>query len=86
MVIKPELLVAMDGAVAAFVSAIVLLLRWVEEQDNNRYELLRREVSNEVRAEIGGAMLNLNVQWLSSAPETRDSVRVSSDLEQNHED
>lgn len=72
-------------------TAVLVLFRWVEDQDNAKHEQLRQEISNEIRAEIYRNLLELNVKWLSSTSEQRDTIeRLSDDIDnqmqENQED
>ena len=74
MTIDPEVLLASLAACAAIVTALISLVRWVDQQDKARYEQVRREIRNEVRAEIYSRLLELNVSWLSSNPKQRETL------------
>lgn len=75
MAISPEALIAFLGVAAGVVTAVVVLFRWVEDQDNAKHEQLRQEISNEIRAEIYRNLLELNVKWLSSSSENRETIK-----------
>ncbi len=79
MPINSELLAAFIGAIAALLSALFVFYKWAEEQDNAKHEQLRREISNEIRAEIYRDLLELNVQWLSQSAAQRNTLRCLSD-------
>ena len=76
MTISPESFLAFLGVAAAVMTAVLVLFRWVEDQDNAKHEQLRQEISNEIRAEIYRNLLELNVKWLSSTSEQRDTINV----------
>ena len=63
------------GAIAAVASVTVVLFKWAEEQENAKHEQRRRELRNEIRAEIYRELLELNVQWLSGSATQRNLLR-----------
>ncbi len=81
MVFDPELLLALMGAIAALFSALFVFYKWAEEQENAKHEQLRREIVNEVRADIYRHLLELNVKWLSSSAEQRETIKRLADEE-----
>ena len=81
MTINLELLVPFIGAIAALASALLVLFKWAEAQDNDKHDQLRREIRNEIRAEIYRDLLELNVQWLSQSETRRNTVARLSDEE-----
>ena len=74
-----EILAAFIGSIAAFVSALFVFYKWAADQENAKNQQLRREIKNEVRAEIYRDLLRLNVQWLSSTEVQRNTIRRLSD-------
>lgn len=85
MSLDPELLLALIGAVAALISALFVFHKWAEEQDNAKHEQLRREIANEVRAEIYRDLLEMNVKWLSSSAERRETITRLVDEDSNQD-
>ena len=81
MTINLDLLVPFIGAIAAFASVLIVYSKWLEEQDNDKHDQLRREIRNEIRAEIYRDLLELNVQWLSQSETRRNTVARLSDEE-----
>lgn len=81
MTINPELLAAFIGAIAALLSALFVFYKWAEEQDNAKHEQLRREIRNEIRAEIYRDLLELNVKWLSQGEAQRNTLTRLADEE-----
>jgi hypothetical protein len=74
-----ELLIAFIGALAALVSALFVFYKWAVDQENAKIDQLRRELKNEIRAEIYRELLELNVQWLSGSTTQRNLLRRLSD-------
>lgn len=74
MTISAESLVAFVGLAAAVSTAVIVLFRWAEDQDRLKHEQLRRDVANEIRAEFYQHLLELNVAWLSSTPQQRETL------------
>ena len=70
-----EILAAFIGSIAAFVSALFVFYKWAADQEDAKNQQLRREIKNEVRAEIYRDLLNLNVQWLSGTEHQRRTIR-----------
>ena len=67
MTINLELLAPFVGAIAALASALFVLFKWADEQENSKHEQRSREIRNEIRAEIYRDLLELNVEWLSQS-------------------
>lgn len=67
------------GAIAAVASVTVVLFKWAEEQENAKHEQRRRELRNEIRAEIYRELLELNVHWLSGSATQRNLLSRLSD-------
>ncbi len=66
------------GAIAAFVSALFVLYKWAEDQEAAKHEQLRRDISNEVRAEIYKSLLELDsVRLLESQGQRKTLKRLS---------
>ena len=80
-----EILAAFIGSIAAFVSALFVFYKWAADQENAKNEQLRREIKNEVRAEIYRDLLRLNVQWLSGNEVQRDTIRRLSGVPEDGE-
>ncbi len=80
-----EILAAFIGSIAAFVSALFVFYKWAVDQENAKNEQLRREIKNEVRAEIYQELLRLNVQWLSGTEHQRNTIRQLSDALEDDE-
>ena len=74
-----ELLIAFIGALAALVSALFVFYKWAVDQENAKIDQLRRELKNEIRAEIYRELLELNVQWLSGSSTQHNLLRRLSD-------
>lgn len=74
-----ELLIAFIGALAALLSALFVFYKWAVDQENAKIEQLRREMRNEIRAEIYRELLELNVQWLSGNATQHNLLRRLSD-------
>ncbi|MDE2747965.1 MAG: hypothetical protein OXI34_03270 [Chloroflexota bacterium] len=71
-------LAALVGSIAAFLSALFVFYKWAEDQDNAKHEQLRRDISNEVRAEIYKALLELDsVRLLQNRDQRETLVRLS---------
>ena len=78
MTISIELLLAYIVTAAAVLSAVLGLFRWADSQDRAKHDQLRREIRNEVLAEIYSRLLELNVSWLSSNPQQRETLETLS--------
>ena len=74
MTIDPELLLAGLAVFAALATAVITVVRWVESQERAKYEQVRRDIRNEVLAEVYSRLLELNVSWLSSSPRQRATL------------
>ena len=76
------------GSIAAFVSALFVLYKWAEDQENAKHEQLRRDIGNEVRAEIYKSLLELDsVRLLKSQRQLETLERLSDEaIEQSSED
>ncbi len=72
MALDPELLIAFVGALAALLSALFVFYKWAVDQESAKIDQLRRELRNEIRAEIYRELLELNVQWLTGNAEQRN--------------
>lgn len=70
-----ELIIAFFGALAALFSALFVFYKWAVDQENARIDQLRREVRNEIRAEIYRELLELNILWLTGSATQRNLVR-----------
>jgi len=60
-------------------SALFVFYKWAVDQENAKIDQLRRDIRNEIRAEIYRELLELNVQWLSGNATQRNLVRRLSD-------
>jgi len=75
-------LAALVGSIAAFLSALFVFYKWAEDQDNAKHEQLRRNISNEVRAEIYKALLELDsVRLLQNRDQRETLVRLSDEAD-----
>jgi len=74
-----ELIIAFIGALAALLSALFVFYKWAVDQENAKIDQLRREIRNEIRAEIYRDLLELNVQWLSGSATQRNFLGRLSD-------
>ncbi|MDE2853036.1 MAG: hypothetical protein OXN88_02575 [Chloroflexota bacterium] len=75
-------LAALVGSIAAFLSALFVFYKWAEDQDNAKHEQLRRDISNEVRAEIYKALLELDsVRLLQNRDQRETLVRLSDEAD-----
>ena len=73
---------ALVGSIAAFLSALFVFYKWAEEQDNAKHEQLRRDIGNEVRAEIYKALLELDsVRLLQNRDQRETLVRLSDEAD-----
>ena len=73
---------ALIGSIAAFLSALFVFYKWAEEQDNAKHEQLRRDIGNEVRAEIYKALLELDsVRLLQNRDQRETLVRLSDEAD-----
>lgn len=72
-------LAALIGSVAAFLSALFVFYKWAEDQENAKREQLRRDISNEVRAEIYKALLELDSVRLLQSQDQRETLKRLSD-------
>ena len=79
MIFDIDLLVAFIGALAALLSALFVFYKWAVDQENAKIDQLRRELRNEIRAEIYRELLELNVHWLSGTVTQRNLLRRLSD-------
>lgn len=70
---------ALIGSIAALLSALFLFYKWAEDQENAKRENLRREISNEVRAEIYRALLELDSVRLLQSQDQRDTLKRLAD-------
>lgn len=75
MTVSIELLLAYIVAAAAVVSAVMALFSWADKQERAKYEQVRRDIRNEVLAEVYSRLLELNVSWLSSSPRQRATLQ-----------
>ena len=75
MNIDLETLAAFIGSIAAFVSALFVFYNWAEDQDNAKHEQLRRDIGNEVRAEIYKALLELDSVRLLQGQDQRQTLK-----------
>ncbi len=74
-----DLLIAFIGALAALLSALFVFYKWAVDQENAKIDQLRRELRNEIRAEIYRELRELNVHWLSGSATQRNLLRSLSD-------
>ncbi len=73
---------ALIGSIAAFLSALFVFYKWAEEQDNAKHEQLRRDIGNEVRAEIYKALLELDsVRLLQNRDQRETLVRLTDEAD-----
>ena len=79
MTFDADLLVAFIGALAALLSALFVFYKWAVDQENAKIDQLRRELRNEIRAEIYRELLELNVHWLSGSATQRNLLSRLSD-------
>ena len=75
MTLNLEILAAFIGSIAALLSALFVFYKWAVDQENAKNDQLRRELKNEIRAEIYRELLQLNVQWLSGNEVQRNTIR-----------
>lgn len=67
------------GSIAAIISALFVLFKWAEDQENAKHEQLRRDISNEVRAEIYKSLLELDSVRLLKSPRQLETLERLSD-------
>lgn len=72
-------LAALIGSVAAFLSALFVFYKWAEDQDNAKHDQLRRDISNEVRAEIYRDLLELDSVRLRQSKDQRETLKRLAD-------
>ena len=66
---------ALIGSVAAFLSALFVFYKWAEDQESAKRDQLRRDISNEVRAEIYKALLELDSVRLLNSQDQRETLK-----------
>jgi len=67
------------GSVAAFLSALFVFYKWAEDQESAKRDQLRRDISNEVRAEIYKALLELDSVRLLNSQDQRETLKRLAD-------
>lgn len=70
---------ALIGSVAAFLSALFVFYKWAEDQESAKRDQLRRDISNEVRAEIYKALLELDSVRLLNSQDQRETLKRLAD-------
>ena len=65
----------MSGRSRPLASTVFIVYKWLEDQDRENREQLRRDIINEVRAEIYRALLELDSSRFVQTPEKRETLR-----------